>query len=252
MVVATADIQKATRDEVQGAGAVGIINKPFNQQEITRVLTAVLQGEATWNYESQRDALTELINIGYGRAAGALSELTGYRITLEVPTVAIHPVEETAALLREIIDRDVASVNQVFSGPVAGHALLLLDERAALLLTELLTDEKVPARKIDTSVREIITEVGNILLNACLGVFGNQLKVQVTFSVPRINVDSNRRGSKLDYDPGSGNALRVDDSYAFSFARQGCKRLHGNPFGRDFSLERLMSELKQWEERSVA
>jgi two-component system, chemotaxis family, chemotaxis protein CheY len=49
VVVATADIQKATRDEVQGAGAVGIINKPFNQQEITRVLTAVLQGEATWN-----------------------------------------------------------------------------------------------------------------------------------------------------------------------------------------------------------
>ena len=30
---------------------------------------------------SQHDALTELINIGYGRAAGALSELTGYRIT---------------------------------------------------------------------------------------------------------------------------------------------------------------------------
>src|SRR3954465_11579871 len=42
--VATADIQKATRDEVQGAGAAGIINKPFNQQEINRVLTAVLEG----------------------------------------------------------------------------------------------------------------------------------------------------------------------------------------------------------------
>ena len=27
----------------------------------------------------QQDALTELINIGYGRAAGALSDLTGYR-----------------------------------------------------------------------------------------------------------------------------------------------------------------------------
>jgi len=49
VVVATADIQKATRDEVQSAGAAGIINKPFNEQEIRRVLTAVLQGEATWN-----------------------------------------------------------------------------------------------------------------------------------------------------------------------------------------------------------
>ena len=49
VVVATADIQKATRDEVQAAGAAGIINKPFNQQELNRVLTAVLQGDVTWS-----------------------------------------------------------------------------------------------------------------------------------------------------------------------------------------------------------
>jgi len=201
--------------------------------------------------ESQRDALTELINIGYGRAAGALSELTGYRINLEVPTVAIHPVEETTSLLREIISGDVASVNQVFSGPVAGHALLLLDERAALLLTELLTDEKVPSRKIDTSVREIITEVGNILLNACLGVFGNQLKVQVTFSVPRINVDSIE---------GVLNLITVRDQ-ELRYALMIHMRFHLR--AKDVtgymviilgvtSLERLMSELKNWEERQLA
>jgi chemotaxis protein CheC len=32
--------------------------------------------------------------------------------------------------------------------------------------------------------------VGNILLNACLGVFGNLLKVHVKFSVPRLHVES--------------------------------------------------------------
>ncbi len=201
--------------------------------------------------ESQRDALTELINIGYGRAAGALSELTGHRINLEVPSVAIHPVEETTSLLREIITGDVASVNQVFSGPVAGHALLLLDERAALLLTELLTDEKVPSRKIDTSVREIITEVGNILLNACLGVFGNQLKVQVTFSVPRINVDSIE---------GVLNSITVRDQ-ELRYALMIHMRFHLR--AKDVtgymviilgvtSLERLMAELKNWEERQLA
>src|SRR5436190_16700964 len=201
--------------------------------------------------ESQRDALTELINIGYGRAAGALSELTGYRVTLEVPTVAIHLVEETTSLLREIITGDVASVNQVFSGPVAGHALLLLDERAALLLTELLTDEKVPSRKIDTSVREIITEVGNILLNACLGVFGNQLKVQVTFSVPRINVDSIE---------GVLNSITIRDQ-ELRYALMIHMRFHLR--AKDVtgymviilgvtSLERFMSELKNWEERQLA
>jgi len=34
----------------------------------------------------------------------------------------------------------------------------------------------------------VITEVGNILLNACLGTFGNLLKVQVSFSVPHLSI----------------------------------------------------------------
>ena len=32
--------------------------------------------------------------------------------------------------------------------------------------------------------------MGNIVLNACLGVFGNLLRVQVTFAVPRLRVDA--------------------------------------------------------------
>lgn len=138
----------------------------------------------------QRDALTELINIGYGRAAGALSELTGYRINLEVPKIAMYPIEEIGVQLSRVIAGEVATVNQVFSGPLSGNALLMLDERAALMLSELLTDETSPTRAFDTGAREIITEVGNILLNACLGVFGNLLQVQVSFAVPRLRVDT--------------------------------------------------------------
>ena len=138
----------------------------------------------------QKDALTELINIGYGRAAGALSELTGYRITLEVPRVGMHDISEIAPMLESVIQGEVASVNQVFSGPIGGHALLLLDEEAALMLSQLFADERAPVRGFDASAREVITEIGNILLNACLGVFGNLLRVQVSFAVPRLHVES--------------------------------------------------------------
>jgi chemotaxis protein CheC len=139
---------------------------------------------------TQRDSLTELINIGYGRAAGALSELTGYRITLEVPRVGVHPIGEMARQLSRLIEGEVASVNQMFTGPITGNALLLLDERSARMLSELLTDEHPRHHGFDSSAREIITEVGNILLNALLGVFGNLLEVQVSFAVPRLRVES--------------------------------------------------------------
>jgi chemotaxis protein CheC len=81
-------------------------------------------------------------------------------------------------------------VHQIFTGPVAGDALLILDESGAAILKELLTNEPALPLAIDASAREVITEVGNILLNACLGTFGNLLKVQVSFAVPHLSIEN--------------------------------------------------------------
>ena len=138
----------------------------------------------------QHDALTELINIGYGRAANALSELTGFRVSLEVPKVAIEDILEIAPRLGNVLTGEVASVNQVFSGSISGNAMLLLNQDSAVVLSRLFDDDRSSTRGFDSSAREVVTEIGNILLNACLGVFGNLLRVQVSFAVPRLQVET--------------------------------------------------------------
>ena len=138
----------------------------------------------------QQDALVELLNIGFGRAAASLSQLTGHRVVLEVPDVSVHPTADVHRALADRGLRDVASVHQIFSGPVSGDALLILDHPAAGMLKHLLTDEPSLPLTVDASAREVLTEVGNILLNACLGTFGNLLQVQVSFSVPQLNLDT--------------------------------------------------------------
>ena len=140
----------------------------------------------------QQDALIELLNIGFGRAAASLSQLTGHRVMLEVPHVAIHPIGAVGTVLGRVITQEIATVHQIFSGPVAGDALLILDHEAAGRLKELLTDEAALPLSVDASAREVLTEVGNILLNACLGTFGNILDVTVSFSVPHLNLDTLR------------------------------------------------------------
>jgi chemotaxis protein CheC len=138
----------------------------------------------------QQDALVELLNIGFGRAGASLSQLTGHRVLLDVPEVTVHEASELSSALKAVIRDEVATVHQIFNGPVSGDALLVLDHQGASLLKELLTDEPALPLAIDASAREVVTEVGNILLNACLGTFGNLLKVQVSFSVPRLNLES--------------------------------------------------------------
>lgn len=154
----------------------------------------------------QHDALVELLNIGFGRAGASLSKLTQQRVLLDVPQVAIHPITHLNQSLGKLVDDRVASVHQVFSGPVAGDALLLLDPLAAATLTELLTDVPPISMELDPSSREVFTEVGNIVLNACIGTFGNMLGVPVSFSVPDVDVTTVH--TVIDRMLDSGDALR--------------------------------------------
>lgn len=197
----------------------------------------------------QKDTLTELISIGYARAAAALSDLTGHRITLAVPEVAIHQIEEITPLLQKVIAGEITSVQQVFGGAISGNAVLLLDKSAALLLNRLLTD-RPQAAELDEAGREVMIEVGNIVLNACLGVFGNLLQVAVNFTVPQLQVDDIEDVIRniSDQDLNLRYALmihtrfhlRASDVSGYLVIILGVS-----------SLERLLVELRKWEERQL-
>jgi len=136
----------------------------------------------------QQDAVTELVNIAFSRTAAALSGLVANRVELAVPDVSTHPINELLPALSKFVRGDVATVHQVFGGPVAGDALLVFDTDGATRLVELLTGAD-PA-SLGAPEREVLTEVGNILLGACLGVFGDLLQVRFTFTVPRMHLES--------------------------------------------------------------
>jgi chemotaxis protein CheC len=139
--------------------------------------------------ERQTDALTELINIAFARTAASLSDLTGDRVEIEVPQVHVTPIGNLPDAIAEFAQDEVASVLQPFSGPIAGDALLVLSYDGAVRLADLLADEPGASTRLNESAREVLAEVGNILLNACLGVFGNLLHLHVTFAVPRLYVE---------------------------------------------------------------
>ena len=137
------------------------------------------------------DALTELFNVGLHRAAASLSELTGQRILVELPRLWIYPISEVHPRLFELLEGELATVHQIFKGPVGGDAVLVLEHDKAALLARLMTRGEVAlGGRLDESAREVLAEVGNIVLGACLSAFGDMLRVNVAFSVPRMHVES--------------------------------------------------------------
>jgi chemotaxis protein CheC len=141
--------------------------------------------------ELETDALNELFNIGLHRAAASLSELTGKRVQVDLPRLWVCSIEELKHRLMDVVSGDLATVHQFFGGPVAGDAVLLLEYEKAVMLADLLTGGEVAlGGKLDQSAREVIAEIGNVVLSSCLGAFGNVLNLAVSFAVPRIHVES--------------------------------------------------------------
>ncbi|HWD19997.1 MAG TPA: response regulator [Verrucomicrobiae bacterium] len=48
VIIATADIQKSTRDQVREAGAAAIVNKPIKREELEDVMAKILAGGVAW------------------------------------------------------------------------------------------------------------------------------------------------------------------------------------------------------------
>jgi chemotaxis protein CheC len=198
--------------------------------------------------ERQNDSVTELINIAFSRTAASLSELTGHRVMLDVPQVSLYPISQLAIELSKFLPAEIATVHQVFSGPLAGDALLLLNYEGAVMLTDLLTDEHAQSRRLDESAREVLTEVGNILLNACLGVFGNLLHVWVSFSVPHLHLET--------LNDLVNSVIADKDEVRYALVIYTAFRLRDSAISGYLvialsvaSLDRLIREVERWEQR---
>jgi chemotaxis protein CheC len=198
----------------------------------------------------QTDALVELVNIAFSRTAASLSTLTKQRVLLDVPEISVLPTTELTTALSSYIEGEMAAVYQLFTGRVSGNALLVLSHDGAIRLADLLTDEHPPAQRLDASAREVLVEVGNILLNACLSMFGDLLQVRFTFSTPQLYLDGLYRilGTLIDQEKGLGHALVVYTTF----------RLRGDEIDGYLiivlgmaSMERLIRAVAAWEQRTT-
>lgn len=131
------------------------------------------------------DAFTEIFNIGAGKAALALSELLDAPIVFSVPFCVVLPLDEAIDYFRRRFGTEICVVSQDFSGPFDGSALLMFHEASSMALAQTVLRSEEPVQAITELEREALTEIGNIILNACLSSFGDLLDREVATSLPR-------------------------------------------------------------------
>ena len=72
--------------------------------------------------EERRDALTELLNIGFGRSIASMADLVGFFIQISVPSVRIvHPHDIVDVLQQSDVDRDEVTLIPVSYTHLRAH-----------------------------------------------------------------------------------------------------------------------------------
>jgi chemotaxis protein CheC len=134
------------------------------------------------------DAMAELVNVGVGRAAAALSSMVCERIELSVPRLMTIRQGE---LLQHLdledcpeVDNRLSLVQQAFDGCLGGKATVLFPLESARKLVGLLTDGVLSAEELDLEREAALTEVGNILINGVMGTIGNITGVEIRYRLP--------------------------------------------------------------------
>lgn len=140
--------------------------------------------------DEERDALQEVMNISFGQAAAQLAEVIDVFIRLEAPEVELIP----ALGIVDYLARNVSGVakaqcvHQEFRGDGDGMAFLLFPpgtERRLLSLFQAGNEDRHESDILLELESEVLLEVANILIGACMGQMMQLLDRHVTYLPPR-------------------------------------------------------------------
>ncbi len=134
-------------------------------------------------------AVQELANIGLGRAAMALGEMTGQTYNMGVPHVQEVGLESIPLLLADG-DNLYAAAYTPADGDISGHLAFLFDWESVQHLCSLLIGT-IPEslEDINDIHLSIISEVGNILNGSFLNAICEMTGITVHLQPPQASID---------------------------------------------------------------
>jgi chemotaxis protein CheC len=141
--------------------------------------------------EDQDDILSELLNIGMGKAASQLNDMLERPVIIKVPNIKLI----RASKLRDEevklqFDKFISAVSMDFGGFISGKTALVFPPKSAQNLVEALTGEEPGTPEMDSVTVETLSEIGNIVINSVMGSLSNSIGQCLEYSPPNYTEDS--------------------------------------------------------------
>lgn len=145
--------------------------------------------------EDEHDALLEVFNIAIGSAAQTLSQMVNDEITLQVPSFEFVDINELKERDPTMQGEQVCAVTEHTAGSFEADAILMFKEDNAVNVVQSMMQEEgfseqIPLEDFSQIQQEAMTEIGNVVLNACMGSIANLFQSKFKLSAPRYKISS--------------------------------------------------------------
>lgn len=149
--------------------------------------------------EEEKEILQEIMNIAFGNATADMAGVIDIYVVLSIPKIDVISIGALPEYLRETIaaSSETSIVDQKFWGDFNGSGFLVFPagaETDLITFIEEKSDKKTPQKQDRIVEHEILSEIGNILIGACVGKMSDLLNTFVTYSPPVII-----RGNSTEY-----------------------------------------------------
>ena len=143
--------------------------------------------------ELQHDALVEIFNMGVGSAANAMSRIVNEEVAMSVPKITFQNRTDAATALGNRESRRISGVSQHYEGSFNTDAILMFPEEKSLEIVRLMVGDAVPMEELTEMEQEAMSEIGNIILNACVGTLANIFNTELHGFTTKLSGRQQRR-----------------------------------------------------------
>ena len=136
--------------------------------------------------EDERDCLQELMNVAYGSATAAITEILDAFATLSIPNINIINADELNQYLSAELDfkvEHIISLQQI-NGVICGENMFVIDKESAKNIAYKFGLEEDEVN--DEEIIDVILEITNILSSSTISKLAEDMEASVSFSAPTI------------------------------------------------------------------
>ena len=132
----------------------------------------------------QIEILKEVINIGVGKSAEVLNSMIQSHILLDVPEVKIIKYGEYNNFVNYFDETNYTVITLPFNGELNGFSKLIMSSDHAAKLVDAFIGKSGANMDMDSLRIDILSEIGNVIINAVMGTLSNMLNINLNYIVP--------------------------------------------------------------------